>query len=57
MPVILKKQDEDHWLDLQNQDILDILLQPYAEKDMRIYEVSPLVNSWKNESPECIKPL
>jgi putative SOS response-associated peptidase YedK len=58
MPVILKKEDEDRWLDLhlQDQDFLNILVQPYAEKNMKLYEVSPLVNSWKNESPDCIRP-
>lgn len=57
MPVILKKEDERRWLDVHDEDILHTIIQPYPQNEMRLYQVSPLVNSWKNESPECIQPV
>jgi putative SOS response-associated peptidase YedK len=29
---------------------------PYPVEQMRAYPVSPVVNSWQNESPECFAP-
>lgn len=59
MPVILEKEDEQLWLDRNNQDVhlLQSLLKPYSENEMETYPVSHLVNSAKNNSPECIQPL
>jgi putative SOS response-associated peptidase YedK len=58
MPVILRPQDEDKWLDpdLKNIDHLVPLLMPYPSDMMEGYEVSTLVNSPKNDVPECILP-
>ena len=59
MPVILPKAVEDFWLDPTVDDhtrLLD-LLQPYPAGEMSAYAVSQLVNSVKNDSPECIKAL
>ncbi len=58
MPVILRKQDESAWLnsDLHDTEKLEQLLLPYSSKEMKIYKVQPIVNSWKNESPDCILP-
>jgi putative SOS response-associated peptidase YedK len=59
MPVILPKEAEDLWLDSSLADhrrLLD-LLQPYPADEMIAYEVSSLVNSVKNDSPECIEPV
>jgi len=58
MPVILRPQDEDKWLDpdLKNIDYLVPLLAPYLSDTMEGYEVSTLVNSPKNDVPECILP-
>ena len=58
MPVILQKTAEDLWLDPALEDhtrLLD-LLQPYPGAEMAAYTVSTLVNSVKNDSPECIEP-
>jgi len=33
------------------------LLQPYQASDMSAFTVSKLVNSVKNNSPECIEPV
>lgn len=58
MPVVLRPQDEDKWLDtdLKNVDHLVPLLAPYPSDTMEGYEVSTLVNSPKNDVPECILP-
>lgn len=59
MPVILPKDAEDFWLDTDVEDhtrLLD-LLQPYPSDEMAAYVVSKLVNSVKNDSPECIEPV
>lgn len=58
MPVILPKSAEDFWLDPEVADhsrLLD-LLHPYRADDMAAHTVSQLVNSVKNDSPECIEP-
>lgn len=58
MPVILPKGAESLWLDPEAEDpsrLLD-LLQPYPTDEMVAYSVSSLVNSVKNDSPECIAP-
>lgn len=57
MPVILKPEVEQTWLDPSIQDInqLNQLLQPFPEKWMEAYEVSNLVNSPKNNSPSLIE--
>jgi putative SOS response-associated peptidase YedK len=59
MPVILTKKHFDLWLDrnVQDEQMVLPLLQPYAEKDMDMYEVSRAVNSPKNNSPELLKPV
>ena len=59
MPVILPKEAEDFWLDPAVEDhtrLLD-LLQPYQASDMSAFTISKLVNSVKNNSPECIEPV
>jgi putative SOS response-associated peptidase YedK len=59
MPVIVPKDAEDFWLDPDVEDrtrLLD-LLQPYPSDEMAAYVVSKLVNSVKNDSPECIEPV
>jgi putative SOS response-associated peptidase YedK len=58
MPVILKREYEELWLDPEVNDIdkLLSLLIPYPPEMMEAYRVSSLVNSPKEDSPECIKP-
>ncbi len=56
MPVILPRDAEEFWLDPDVDDpgALGSLLIPYAAGAMDTYEVSPLVNSAANDSPEII---
>jgi putative SOS response-associated peptidase YedK len=58
MPVVLPKGAEGLWLDPEAEDSMRLLdlLQPYPADDMAAYQVSSLVNSVKNDSPECIEP-
>ncbi|HLJ11685.1 MAG TPA: SOS response-associated peptidase [Planctomycetaceae bacterium] len=58
MPVILDPADYDRWLDRdsQPQDVLP-LLKPFPAERMQLVPVSTLVNSARNERPECVQPL
>ena len=59
MPVILPKSAYSSWLDPANQNLAELiaLLEPYPADAMLAYPVSMLVNSPRNNSPECIKPV
>jgi putative SOS response-associated peptidase YedK len=59
MPVILRPEDEEIWLDREKQDVelLQSLLVPYPAEEMRAYMVSPLVGNVKNDSVECIREV
>ncbi|GIO09690.1 putative SOS response-associated peptidase YoqW [Brevibacillus reuszeri] len=59
MPVILKKQDEQLWLDREkfDADLLQSLLVPYDHDQMRAYPVPAMVGSPKNDLPECIQEI
>jgi len=59
MAVILPRQAYDAWLDPAEHSPTDLdpLLKPYPADQMRAYEVSTLVNSPGNDSPECIRPV
>lgn len=56
MPVILHEKDESLWLDpeLKDPEKLIPLLKPYPSEEMELYEVSTIVNSPRNDVPECI---
>ncbi len=57
MPVILRREDEDLWLDPRaDEKTLLSLLKPYDPGLMEEYEVSIKVNSPREESPDLIKP-
>jgi putative SOS response-associated peptidase YedK len=57
MPVIIKKNDHKVWLDLaQDDQMLLPFLGPIDQNEIEFYEVSKLVNSPKNDSPDCIVP-
>jgi len=58
MPVIIAKEDFDRWLDpkLQRPDELKDLLHAPPEDFFIREPVTPLVNSVKNDLPECIEP-
>ena len=55
MPVILKHENYDLWLDprFKNVDDLLDLLKPFPADAMRRYPVSTRVNSVKNDDPAC----
>ncbi|WP_264737287.1 SOS response-associated peptidase [Cytobacillus firmus] len=59
MPVILKPEDEKTWLDTSISDTTNLndLLKPLPEDLMEAYEVSSLVNSPKNNSPNLIQKI
>lgn len=58
MPVILAPSDEALWLDREvtEPEVLQPLLAPVQSDILEAYAVSPLVNSARNNSPECILP-
>jgi putative SOS response-associated peptidase YedK len=57
MPVILKPEDYNQWLDpqIQKPEQLQPLLQSYSSEAMVSYPVSTKVNNPTNDSPECIE--
>jgi len=59
MPVILAPHDYSLWLDPAMRDVptLERLLRPAAEDLLRFDAVTTLVNSPRNESPDCVVPV
>jgi putative SOS response-associated peptidase YedK len=59
MPVILRKDDYDLWLDPGMADVetLSDLLKPFDARAMRSYPVSNRVNQAQNDDPECPTPV
>ena len=59
MPVILRPEFEDRWLDPENTDVaeLESMLQPYPSEEMEAFEISKYVNNPKNQGIECIQPV
>ncbi len=58
MPVMLTPKAWSLWLDPEIEDpaALKELLRPYPSELMDVYPVRPIVNSPKNNGPECIEP-
>jgi len=57
MPVILPRGAPDRWLDpTVGEAALRECLVPLPAEDLEAYEVSTLVNSPRNDSPECTRP-
>lgn len=59
MPVILPPEAFATWLDpiMTDPERLQLLYQPFPADLMEMYQVSTLVNSPRNDSPECIRPI
>ncbi len=59
MPVVIMPNRRAEWLDPENENIPSLLnlLTPLPDDEMEFYEVSRIVNSPKNNSPECIQPI
>jgi putative SOS response-associated peptidase YedK len=58
MPVILRTEDQDAWLDPANEDVTTLkrLLRSRAPA-LSCHPVSPEVNSVRNNGPHCISPV
>jgi putative SOS response-associated peptidase YedK len=56
MPVILPEETFAQWLDPKNEDVpeLEALLRPYSSTEMTAFPITTLVNSPRNDCPECI---
>jgi putative SOS response-associated peptidase YedK len=55
MPVMLKREDEDAWLDPKSAEpMLLSLLAPYDPAKTELYRVDVRVNSVKNDDPQCL---
>ena len=56
MPVILRREDEDDWLDPANTEPEHLLplLRPYPASEMAAYPVSRMVNSPRNDAPDLL---
>src|SRR6266446_2121641 len=57
MPVILPEQHHAAWLGETDHGNLKALLVPYPADKMRMWEISPRVNSPKNDDPSLCEPL
>jgi putative SOS response-associated peptidase YedK len=59
MPVILRPEDEEQWLDTSRTSFVKAksVLKPYPDKLMDAHDVSTIVNSAKYDGPECIEPV
>lgn len=59
MPVILSPDDELQWIDPthSNLESLDLLMKPCPSEWLEAIQVSTLVNSPRNNSPEVLRPV
>ena len=59
MPVVLFPEFHEKWLNSEIQDPkeLEIILRDGIIHDIKYYPVSKLVNSVKNNDPNCIRPI
>jgi putative SOS response-associated peptidase YedK len=59
MPVIIAREDRGLWLNPEVKEYTDLkhLLVGYPNEPMDMHEVSTIVNSPANNSPDCIKPI
>src|SRR4029077_11795328 len=57
MPVILPEQHHAAWLGETDDGNLKALLVPYPADQMRMWDISPRVNSPKNDDPSLWEPL
>ena len=58
MPVIIAEQHHAAWLgETEDGNLKELLLVPYPADQMRMWEISPRVNSPKNDDPPLWEPL
>jgi putative SOS response-associated peptidase YedK len=57
MPIIVPRDDYSRWLhpDPLPPDALDDILRPAAAAGFELFEVSQVVNSVRNDEPECVE--
>jgi len=57
MPVILKREDYDLWLDAEVRDpnLLKPLLRPYPSDEMIVEPVNQKVNKASYDAPDCVE--
>jgi len=58
MPVILKAEVYEHWLEPANQNITELegILKDDICREFVSYSVSKQVNSTRNNDPSCVEP-
>jgi putative SOS response-associated peptidase YedK len=58
MPVILRPEDYDLWLDpvVQEPKLVEPLLKPCPGDELEAYPLSRLVNDARTEDPRCVEP-
>ena len=57
MPVILPEEHHAAWLGETDDGNLKELLVPYPADQMRMWEISPRINSPKNDDPSLWEPI
>jgi len=59
MPVIVPENLYETWLDpkMNDTEYLRMLLCPYPSEQMKVFEVSTLINSPKNDAKECVEEV
>jgi len=57
MPVILAEEDHAKWLGEAEDGDLKGLLEPFPAGRVRVWEISPRVNSPENNAPGIIDPI
>ena len=56
MPVIVAPEHYGTWLDPETPEAdLEALLRPYPTDAMRVAAANPVLNSPKNDGPECLE--
>ncbi len=57
MPAILKRENEERWLQDIDASAAQEMLEPYPGDDLQAYPVSTLVNSPRNDTEAIIQPV
>ncbi|MBS1995458.1 MAG: SOS response-associated peptidase [Cyanobacteria bacterium SZAS LIN-2] len=59
MPVILRRGEEDLWLDTNHENLADVqaLMRPYPDSEMELYRVSKRVNGTSFNDPDLSRRL
>lgn len=57
MPVMLEDDEEERWLQEENVDELQSLLDPYPDRDLEAYEISTKINNPEYHSVDVLEPL